>query len=172
MNPDEPASLDGRYFGPIPLAAIAGLAEPLWTSTEDRSGGVDASPMPVSGRDGRTPTTLRPVRECRLAFHVLHVRGEHGPHDAHYRLRPDGRSEDHTCADLAPVWRRTVGVLGVRPASTAGFPTRRGMPSMARGSRRAMPPSGSAPPACRALLDPSRQRRSPLLQQRLSGRSD
>jgi type IV secretory pathway protease TraF len=29
MNPDEPASLDGRYFGPIPLAAIAGRAEPL-----------------------------------------------------------------------------------------------------------------------------------------------
>jgi type IV secretory pathway protease TraF len=29
MNPDEPASLDGRYFGPIPIAAIAGRAEPL-----------------------------------------------------------------------------------------------------------------------------------------------
>jgi type IV secretory pathway protease TraF len=27
MNADEPASLDGRYFGPIPIAAIAGLAE-------------------------------------------------------------------------------------------------------------------------------------------------
>jgi hypothetical protein len=24
MNPDEPASLDGCYFGPIPIAAIAG----------------------------------------------------------------------------------------------------------------------------------------------------
>ena len=32
MNPDEPASLDGRYFGPIPLAVIVGRAEPLWTS--------------------------------------------------------------------------------------------------------------------------------------------
>jgi conjugative transfer signal peptidase TraF len=32
MNSDEPASLDGRYFGPIPLAAIVGRAEPLWTS--------------------------------------------------------------------------------------------------------------------------------------------
>jgi conjugative transfer signal peptidase TraF len=32
MNPDEPASLDGRYFGPIPVSAIAGRAEPLWTS--------------------------------------------------------------------------------------------------------------------------------------------
>jgi conjugative transfer signal peptidase TraF len=35
MNPAEPASLDGRYFGPIPIAAIAGRAEPLWTSVED-----------------------------------------------------------------------------------------------------------------------------------------
>jgi conjugative transfer signal peptidase TraF len=45
MNPDEPASLDGRYFGPIPRAVIVGLAEPLWTSAADRSGGGDASPM-------------------------------------------------------------------------------------------------------------------------------
>jgi conjugative transfer signal peptidase TraF len=35
MNPNEPASLDGRYFGPIPVSAIAGRAEPLWTSGED-----------------------------------------------------------------------------------------------------------------------------------------
>jgi hypothetical protein len=48
MNPDEPALLDGRYFGPIPSATIAGLAEPLWTSAEDQSCGFDASPMPVS----------------------------------------------------------------------------------------------------------------------------
>ena len=31
MNWDEPASFDGRYFGPIPLRAIIGLATPLWT---------------------------------------------------------------------------------------------------------------------------------------------
>jgi conjugative transfer signal peptidase TraF len=31
MNRDEPASLDGRYFGPIPSTAIIGRAEPLWT---------------------------------------------------------------------------------------------------------------------------------------------
>jgi type IV secretory pathway protease TraF len=31
MNRDEPASLDGRYFGPIPSTAIVGQAEPLWT---------------------------------------------------------------------------------------------------------------------------------------------
>src|SRR5258706_208581 len=34
MNGDEPASLDGRYFGPIPLRAIVGRAEPLWTFEE------------------------------------------------------------------------------------------------------------------------------------------
>src|SRR6516165_2898153 len=31
MNWDEPASLDGRYFGPIPLHAIVGRAKPVWT---------------------------------------------------------------------------------------------------------------------------------------------
>jgi conjugative transfer signal peptidase TraF len=31
MNWDEPASFDGRYFGPIPLRAIIGRAKPLWT---------------------------------------------------------------------------------------------------------------------------------------------
>jgi conjugative transfer signal peptidase TraF len=30
MNWDEPASLDGRYFGPIPRQAIVGRAKPLW----------------------------------------------------------------------------------------------------------------------------------------------
>lgn len=35
MNWDEPASLDGRYFGPIPLTAIVGRAEPLWTFEEE-----------------------------------------------------------------------------------------------------------------------------------------
>jgi conjugative transfer signal peptidase TraF len=35
MNWDEPASLDGRYFGPVPLNAIVGRAEPLWTFEED-----------------------------------------------------------------------------------------------------------------------------------------
>lgn len=34
MNWNEPASLDGRYFGPIPLSAIIGRAEPLWTFEE------------------------------------------------------------------------------------------------------------------------------------------
>jgi conjugative transfer signal peptidase TraF len=31
MNREEPASLDGRYFGPISAAAIVGRAKPLWT---------------------------------------------------------------------------------------------------------------------------------------------
>ena len=31
MNWDEPASLDGRYFGPIPRSAIVGRAKLLWT---------------------------------------------------------------------------------------------------------------------------------------------
>jgi conjugative transfer signal peptidase TraF len=35
MNWDEPASLDGRYFGPMPLSAIVGRADPLWTFGED-----------------------------------------------------------------------------------------------------------------------------------------
>jgi type IV secretory pathway protease TraF len=35
MNWDEPASLDSRYFGPLPLAAIVGRADPIWTFEED-----------------------------------------------------------------------------------------------------------------------------------------
>jgi conjugative transfer signal peptidase TraF len=35
MNPNEPASLDSRYFGPIPVSTIVGRAEPLWTSAEN-----------------------------------------------------------------------------------------------------------------------------------------
>jgi conjugative transfer signal peptidase TraF len=42
MNPHEPASLDGRYFGPLPIASIAGLAEPLWTPAQGRSCGLSA----------------------------------------------------------------------------------------------------------------------------------
>jgi conjugative transfer signal peptidase TraF len=35
MNWDEPASLDSRYFGPLPAAAIVGRAVPLWTFEEE-----------------------------------------------------------------------------------------------------------------------------------------
>jgi conjugative transfer signal peptidase TraF len=34
MNWDEPASLDSRYFGALPVAAIFGRAVPLWTFEE------------------------------------------------------------------------------------------------------------------------------------------
>lgn len=36
MNWDEPRSLDGRYFGPLPVSTIVGRAEPLWTFEEQR----------------------------------------------------------------------------------------------------------------------------------------
>jgi conjugative transfer signal peptidase TraF len=35
LNPDAPASLDGRYFGPLPASTIIGRARPIWT----RAGG-------------------------------------------------------------------------------------------------------------------------------------
>jgi conjugative transfer signal peptidase TraF len=35
MNWDEPASLDSRYFGPLPLAVVIGRAIPLWTFEEE-----------------------------------------------------------------------------------------------------------------------------------------
>ena len=35
MNWDEPASLDGRYFGPIAASSLIGRAEPLWTFEEE-----------------------------------------------------------------------------------------------------------------------------------------
>jgi hypothetical protein len=53
MNPHEPASLDGRYFGPLPIASIAGRAAPLWTSAQDRScGGLNAAAIPGHPRLG------------------------------------------------------------------------------------------------------------------------
>lgn len=53
MNPDEPESLDGRYFGPLPIASIAGLAEPLWT--------LSAGPI-MRLECSRTPPGLLPCR--------------------------------------------------------------------------------------------------------------
>jgi conjugative transfer signal peptidase TraF len=35
LNPSVPGSLDGRYFGPIPLRSIIGQATPLWTEDVD-----------------------------------------------------------------------------------------------------------------------------------------
>lgn len=34
LNWDEPDSLDGRYFGPLPASSLAGRAVPLWTDEE------------------------------------------------------------------------------------------------------------------------------------------
>lgn len=34
LNWDKPDSLDGRYFGPLPISSLAGRAVPLWTDEE------------------------------------------------------------------------------------------------------------------------------------------
>ncbi|HEY5237266.1 MAG TPA: S26 family signal peptidase [Rhizomicrobium sp.] len=34
LNRSVPDSLDGRYFGPLPMASLIGRAKPLWTFTE------------------------------------------------------------------------------------------------------------------------------------------
>ena len=33
LNASEPASLDGRYFGPLPTSSIEGCASPIWTES-------------------------------------------------------------------------------------------------------------------------------------------
>jgi conjugative transfer signal peptidase TraF len=65
MNPDQPASLDGRYFGPLPTTAIAGIAEPLWVSVGERSCGFDTPPTPVSDRVEPPSDCIAPVEKCR-----------------------------------------------------------------------------------------------------------
>jgi conjugative transfer signal peptidase TraF len=35
MNTAAPDSLDGRYFGPLPLTTIVGRADPIWTREEN-----------------------------------------------------------------------------------------------------------------------------------------
>jgi conjugative transfer signal peptidase TraF len=35
MNTVPPDSLDGRYFGPVPLTAVVGRADPIWTRKEN-----------------------------------------------------------------------------------------------------------------------------------------
>jgi conjugative transfer signal peptidase TraF len=35
MNWDEPDSLNGRYFGTLPLESVVGRAEPLWTRDDE-----------------------------------------------------------------------------------------------------------------------------------------
>jgi type IV secretory pathway protease TraF len=35
MNPQSENSFDGRYFGLLPVTAVVGRADPLWTREED-----------------------------------------------------------------------------------------------------------------------------------------
>jgi hypothetical protein len=144
MNPHELASLDGRYFGPLPIASIAGLAEPLWTSAQDRSWGLSAP--------ARRPVCL----SCR------HSSGEHhGSHDTHYRPHPDDGPEDHARTELAPVGRSTVGILSVGPAPPQVLKSMEDAVRAARDTQPNTVGTGSVSPACRAHLDPSRRRCSP-----------
>ncbi|WP_200146827.1 S26 family signal peptidase, partial [Novacetimonas hansenii] len=43
MNTHEPRSLDGRYFGPLPVSSVIGRATPLWVGAGPASA---ASPSP------------------------------------------------------------------------------------------------------------------------------
>jgi len=38
LNPDAPESLDGRYFGPVPVGAIVARLAPLWTDAARANG--------------------------------------------------------------------------------------------------------------------------------------
>lgn len=50
VNPDAPDSLDGRYFGPLPLTTITARLTPLWT-VEDAITAESAHPDPTRHRD-------------------------------------------------------------------------------------------------------------------------
>lgn len=50
MNPDAPDSLDGRYFGPLPLTAITARLTPLWT-VDDAIAAESAHPESTPHRD-------------------------------------------------------------------------------------------------------------------------
>jgi hypothetical protein len=102
MNPNEPASLDGRYFGPLPIAAIAGLAEPLWTCAPVRSCGL-SGPLRYRNHprfNERLPPGCLPcpplpeVNTMDLTTLIA-------------AFAADGRPEDHARTDLAPVAQRT-----------------------------------------------------------------
>ncbi|MER2508289.1 MAG: S26 family signal peptidase [Amaricoccus sp.] len=48
LNPDAPESLDGRYFGPLPVSAIVARLTPLWTETPTPEAAI---PLPASISD-------------------------------------------------------------------------------------------------------------------------
>lgn len=45
LNPDAPESLDGRYFGPLPLSAIVARLTPVWIETPTPDAAI---PLPAS----------------------------------------------------------------------------------------------------------------------------
>lgn len=56
LNPVEPASFDGRYFGPLPVNAVIGRAIPVWT--DERGDG-----RREWFADARTPLSPPPTKE-------------------------------------------------------------------------------------------------------------
>jgi conjugative transfer signal peptidase TraF len=48
MNWDTPDSLDGRYFGPLPITTIVGRAVPVWTSDDTNPATDERSDRPVN----------------------------------------------------------------------------------------------------------------------------
>ena len=51
LNPEIRDSLDGRYFGPLPLSAVIGVAVPLWIEPPD-----DAPKAPTLGAEPPLPS--------------------------------------------------------------------------------------------------------------------
>lgn len=47
MNPAEPRSLDGRYFGPLPASTVMDRAIPIWVTTGRTASGHDEKPHPL-----------------------------------------------------------------------------------------------------------------------------
>lgn len=44
LNPDAPESLDGRYFGALPVSAIVARLTPVWTETPTLGAAIDLPP--------------------------------------------------------------------------------------------------------------------------------
>ncbi|MDR3514004.1 MAG: DUF736 family protein [Caulobacteraceae bacterium] len=63
MNPAIPQSLDGRYFGPLPAAAVVGRALPIWTQAR-RAGR-------LGWRLGAAPTSVSPRQSRRFSMATI-----------------------------------------------------------------------------------------------------
>jgi hypothetical protein len=57
MNTLVADSLDGRYFGTTPIAAVIGKALPIWTTAAGRG--------PVDNPNYQSPTTTTSTKEYR-----------------------------------------------------------------------------------------------------------